>query len=94
MKKYYVYIATNKNNTVLYTGMSNEIERRIFEHTKKLNPNGFTSKYNIQKLIYYDTFLNPADAIISEKKIKGWTRKKKIELIEEMNPNWKDLLNK
>ncbi len=92
MKKYYVYIATNKNNTVLYTGISNEIERRMFEHSEKENPKSFTAKYNINKLVYCEPFYNPNDAITAEKQIKGWTRKKKIELIKERNYNWKNLL--
>ena len=86
---YYVYILTNKSNT-LYVGVTNNLERRIFEHTTKTNH--FTSKYNINKLIYFQEFDQILDAINAEKKIKGWTRKKKIALIKTINPEFKDLL--
>ncbi len=91
---YYVYIATNKNNTVLYTGISNALERRMFEHMDKGNANSFTAKYNINKLVYYDMFSDPKDAIVAEKKIKGWKRDKKIKLIESMNQGWDDLFER
>jgi len=87
---YYVYMITNWNNKVLYTGVTNNLERRIFEHKNKIIK-GFTSKYNINKLVYFDYTDNINSAIVREKQIKGWTRKKKNELIEEMNPEWKDL---
>ena len=87
---YYVYMITNWNNKVLYTGVTNNLERRIFEHKNKIIK-GFTSKYNINKLVYFDYTDNINSAIAREKQIKGWTRKKKNELIEEMNPEWKDL---
>lgn len=90
--QYSVYIATNKRNTVLYTGVINNLERRIYEHKHKLIK-GFTSKYNIDKLIYFETFNNPEEAIAAEKKIKGWTREKKIALIKKMNPEFDDLLS-
>ncbi len=80
---------TNKSKT-LYTGMTNNLNRRVYEHKNKLIE-GFTKKYNIDKLIYFELFNNPKDAIRREKQIKGWIRKKKIELIESMNPEWKDL---
>ena len=89
MKDYYVYIMTNKSKT-LYTGMTNNLNRRVYEHKNKLIE-GFTKKYNINKLVYYEMFNNPEDAIRREKQIKGWTRKKKIDLIESINPEWKDL---
>lgn len=88
---YYTYIATNDRNTVLYTGVTNNLERRIFEHKEKLVP-GFTSNYNISKLVWCETFSNVEEAIACEKKIKGWTREKKINLIESVNPKFKDLL--
>ncbi len=91
MKQYYVYIATNKVNTVLYVGVTNNLERRFFEHKNKLLP-GFTSKYNIMKLVWFESFNSPEEAILIEKKIKGWARKKKIDLIEVSNPTFRDLL--
>ena len=91
-KLYYVYIATNWKNTVLYTGVTNDLDRRMFEHKNK-STKGFTSKYNVNKLVYYDTFQNVSEAIEAEKKIKGGSRKKKIVLIENINPQWKDLIS-
>ena len=90
MKHYYVYILTNKTNKVLYTGVTNNILRRIYEHKAGLIE-GFTKKYKTKKLVYIDAFDNPNDAIATEKKIKGWIRIKKIRLIESMNPQWEDL---
>ena len=90
-RQYYVYIATNKLNTVLYTGVTNDLERRMYEHKNKLLL-GFTSKYNINKLVYYETFDNIEEAIAAEKQIKGGSRRKKIALIENMNPEYEDLL--
>lgn len=89
MKDYYVYIITNKSKT-LYTGVSNNLTRRVYEHKHKL-VEGFTKKYNIDKLVYFEVFNNVDDAIRREKQIKGWLRKKKITLIESINPQWKDL---
>lgn len=89
MKDYYVYILTNKSKT-LYTGITNDLNRRLYEHKIKLI-NGFTKKYNLDILVYFEMFNNPDDAIRREKQIKGWLRKKKIALIESMNPDWKDL---
>ncbi len=89
MKQYYVYIMTNKSKT-LYTGVTNDLIRRIYEHRNHL-VKGFTDKYNITKLVYYEATNNVISAIEREKQIKGWLRKKKIDLIESMNPEWKDL---
>ena len=89
-KQYYAYIATNKINTVLYTGVTNNLVRRIYEHKNKYI-SSFTSKYNITKLVYYEIFDNIYEAITREKQIKGGSRKKKIELIKKINPNFKDL---
>ena len=86
----YVYIMTNKNNTVLYTGVTNDLIRRVYEHKNKL-VDGFTKKYNIIKLVYYEIFDEINLAIEYEKKIKGGPRRKKIELIESINKNWNDL---
>ena len=88
---YYVYIATNIKNTVLYTGVTNNLDRRMYDHKHK-TVKGFTEKYNINKLVYFETFNLIEDAILYEKKIKGWLRKKKIKLINEMNPKWRDLM--
>ncbi|MBP7278315.1 MAG: GIY-YIG nuclease family protein [Tissierellia bacterium] len=89
-KVYYVYILTNKYNKVLYVGITNDLIRRIYEHKNNL-VEGFTSKYNVHKLVYYDLTSDVMSAITREKQIKGWTRDKKIKLIESMNPEWKDL---
>lgn len=89
-KQFYVYIMANKNNTVLYTGVTNDLIRRVYEHKEKL-VEGFTGKYNINKLLYYEIFEDPQSAIAREKQIKGGSRSKKIGLIESMNEDWKDL---
>ncbi len=90
MNNYYVYIITNKNNTVLYTGITNNLERRIYEHKNKLLKS-FSSKYNLNKLVYCEITSDINSAIEREKKIKSGSRKKKIELINSINPQWKDL---
>ena len=87
---YYVYILTNKYNNVLYTGVTNNIVRRVYEHKKKYIK-GFTSKYNVNKLIYFEIFSSSIEAISREKQIKGWTRIRKINLILKNNPNFEDL---
>src|SRR3990167_2432699 len=89
-KEYYIYLLTNKHNNVLYTGVSNDLIRRIYEHKNKLQK-GFTEKYNVERLVYYEIYADIADAIMLEKQIKGWSRKKKNELINQFNPKWKDL---
>lgn len=81
---------TNKGNTVLYTGVTNDLGKRIFERKQKL-VEGFTKKYKVNKLVYYESFDEMMDVIIREKQIKGWIRKKKIDLIESMNPTGRDL---
>ena len=87
---YYVYILTNTNNTVLYTGITNDLSRRCFEHKQK-NVKGFTQKYNINKLIYFEIFDFVDLAIAREKQIKGYSRVKKIALIDSLNSGWIDL---
>jgi len=87
---YYVYIATNKNNTVLYTGMTNNLLRRIFEHKHKYI-SGFTSRYNIVKLVYFEVYIDVNEALKREKQIKAGSRRKKMELITGINSKWKDL---
>ena len=88
-RTFYVYILASKSR-VLYTGITNNLGRRLLEHKNKL-VHGFTSKYNINQLVYYEEFSNPQDAILREKQIKGWVRIKKIKLIEAINAGWKDL---
>jgi putative endonuclease len=87
---FYVYILTNQSNKVLYTGITNDLERRLYEHQNKL-VKGFTSKYNVNKLVYFDCTTEARSAIAREKQIKGWTRQKKLDLISELNPQWRDL---
>jgi putative endonuclease len=89
-RHYYVYIMTNKNDRVLYTGITNDLKRRIYEHKGKMIK-GFTKSYNITKLIYYEIFRDVESAILREKQIKGGSRIKKIELVNRINPEWKDL---
>lgn len=88
---YYVYIMTNKNNTVLYTGVTNNLQRRVWEHKNKVNPRSFTVRYNICKLVYYECFEDVNAAIAREKQIKAGSRARKIALIESMNKERKDL---
>ena len=89
-KIYCVYIMTNKNNTVLYTGITNDLRRRVYVH-KERKVEGFTKKYNVTKLVYYEVFRDVRNAISREKQIKGGSRAKKIELINKMNAGWRDL---
>ena len=86
---YYTYIMSNVSRT-LYTGMTNNLKRRVFEHKQK-QANGFTRRYNITRLVWFARFRSSLAAIRMEKKIKGWLRAKKVELIESENPDWKDL---
>jgi len=88
--EYFVYIMTNPNNSVLYTGVTNNLERRVVEHKEKLI-DGFTKKYNVVKLVHFETTNDIHLALEREKQIKGWLRKKKIALVESENPEWKDL---
>ena len=89
-KPMYVYIMTNPRNTVLYTGVTNDLRRRVFEHKHGLGGR-FTSKYNISKLVYYEAFTDAYTAISREKQIKAGSRRRKIDLIVSVNPQWKDL---
>jgi putative endonuclease len=84
---------TNKINTVLYTGVTSDLKKRIWEHKERI-VKGFTEKYNIYKLVYFEIFNDPENAILREKQIKMGSRNKKIKLIKEINPEWKDLYNK
>ena len=93
-RRFYVYIMTNRPRShVLYTGVTGNLLRRVHEHKDKLLP-GFTSRYNLTRLVYYESFAYPDAAIDREKEIKGWRRSKKIRLIESMNPHWYDLAQK
>ena len=89
-KQYYVYIMTNKINTVLYTGVTSDLKKRIWEHKEKVI-DGFTKNYNINKLIFFEIYNDPENAILREKQIKAGPRTKKVELITGINPEWKDL---
>jgi putative endonuclease len=89
-RQYCVYILTNQNNTVLYTGVTNNLPRRTYEHKSKL-VDGFTKRYNINKLVYYEVFDRIENAILREKQIKGGSRAKKVALIKSLNPKWSDL---
>jgi len=89
-KQSYVYILTNKWNRVLYTGVTNDLIRRTHEHKEKITP-GFTKRYNVDKLVYYEVAEDIESAILREKQIKGGSRKDKIALVNSMNSEWRDL---
>ena len=91
MKEYVVYILTNYDNSVFYTGITNNLKRRIWEHQNKANPDSFTGKYKVYKLVWFHSFPSPEEAIVMEKRVKGWVRAKKIKLITSKNPNYQDL---
>ena len=90
MQYYYVYMLTNWNNKVIYTGVTNNLERRLYEHKNGV-VDGFTKKYNVHKLVWFDYTTDVNYAIEKEKQIKGWRRSKKNSLVEENNPTWRDL---
>ena len=87
---YYVYMLANRSHT-LYTGVTNDLEHRVAQHKAKVNPTGFTARYNITRLVYFEQFTNVTEAIEWEKTIKGWVRAKKVALIEAQNKYWRDL---
>ena len=87
---YYTYILANWNNRVLYIGVTNNLERRLYEHKNGL-ADGFTKKYKVHKLVYFDCTADVRSAIAREKQLKGWTREKKEQLVRETNPTWRDL---
>jgi putative endonuclease len=91
VRNYWVYILTNAGNNVLYTGVTNNLRRRMTQHRAGLG-SAFTSKYKVHKLVFYERFVRISDAIAAEKRIKAGSRAKKIKLIEERNPEWRDLL--
>jgi putative endonuclease len=88
--QYYIYILASQKNGTLYIGVTNNIERRVLEHKEKINE-GFSSRYNISRLVYFETFQYINDAILREKRLKKWNRQWKINLIEEENKEWNDL---
>ena len=92
-KPMYVYILTNKRNGVLYIGVTNDLKRRVYEHRKKL-VDGFTKKYNLHRLVYFERIDDIYQAIQREKRLKKWNRAWKVRLIEEFNPDWNDLYDK
>ena len=93
MSTYFVYLLTNPSKTVIYTGMTNDLERRLIEHfTNRGNKKSFTGKYYCYHLLHFEEFPNPKEAIAREKEIKDWNRSKKEDLIKDKNPNW-DFLN-
>lgn len=92
MQNYYVYIMTNKPKGTLYVGITNNLARRVFEHKNNITQ-GFTSKYKLHKLVFYNYSTDVSAAIEYEKRVKKWNRQWKIELIEDFNPNWDDLYN-
>jgi len=87
----YIYILTNKNNAVLYVGLTSNLVKRLYEHRTGLNPKSFTSRYNVTKLVYYEEFISIEEAIDREKQLKGGSRQKKLNLINQFNPKWNDL---
>ena len=91
MKPGFIYIITNKNNSTLYIGVTSNLPNRIEEHKEKRFQNSFSSRYNLNKLVYYEQFQMIGDAIGREKQLKAGSRKSKLELIESVNPNWVDL---
>jgi len=92
MKQYYVYILASKKNGTLYIGVTGDLVKRIYEHKQKII-DGFTKEHNVHALVYYEHYSESEEAILREKQMKKWNRKWKIRLIEEKNPEWKDLYN-
>ena len=90
-RQYYVYILASDRNGTLYIGVTNNIFARTFQHENE-TVEGFTKRYHVHRLVYYETFDNPSDAIAWEKRLKKWNRRWKMRLIEEANPEWRDLL--
>ena len=87
---YYVYILANNHNNVIYTGVTIDLRRRVFEHKSYIDPDSFTSRYHVDKLVYYEEHKDPVTAITREKQIKGWNRNRKNKMIEDVNPQWMD----
>ena len=89
--QYYVYILANANKNVVYTGVTNNLTKRVYEHKNHVDKGSFTSRYNVENLVYYEITSDIKSAIEREKQIKGWNRTRKNKLIESKNPNWNDL---
>src|SRR5271170_168877 len=92
MRDYFVYILSN-NSQVLYIGVTSDLDGRLFEHVKDRQPTSFVARYNLDRLVFYETYPTPGEAIAREKQLKGWNREKKKKLIREMNPTWRNLLD-
>lgn len=92
MEPHYLYIITNKSNKVLYIGITKDLKRRINQHKRKVHPNTFSARYNLNKLVYFEKLPSKVEALKRERQMKKWNRDWKINLIEKNNPNWKDLL--
>ena len=90
-RQYYVYILSNNTHTTIYTGVTNDLYRRMDEHRNDTFPDSFTARYKVHRLVYYEATNDIRDAIQREKQIKGWNRRRKNELVKSMNPEWKDL---
>ena len=88
---YYVYILANATNTTIYTGVTNDLIRRVYEHKQNMDPKSFTAKYKVDRLVYFEETSSSRAAIEREKQLKGWSRAKKNALVNGMNPDWEDL---
>jgi len=88
---YYVYLLSNTTNSTVYVGVTNNLLKRVYEHKNKLDPNSFTARYHIHKLVYYETTSDVYSAIEREKQIKSWNRSRKNQLVDSLNPHWEDL---
>ena len=88
---YYVYMMTNQSDDVLYTCVTNDLIRRVYEHNNHIDPKCFTCRYNVEKLVYYEIYSEAKFAITREKQIKGWNRNRKNKCVIRMNPEWRDL---
>ena len=88
---YYVYILANNHNTTIYTGVTNDLRRRVYEHKSHIDPGSFSTRYHVDKLVFYEVYSDPETAITREKQIKSWNRKRKNAMVEGVNPQWMDL---
>ena len=92
--EYYVYMMSNTHRNLLYTGITNDLARRVYEHKHHLDKGSYTDRYNIEYLVYFESTSDVKEAIVREKQIKGWNRKRKNKLVESKNPDWTDLYEK